>query len=104
VQANWPGAINPEAALAAIHGGSYDGLIRSYENDIAKAWRVIRRLRSGPDAINSFGTRFEPDVPTCRRRSIPVTGQHPLGADVPNWMPAPIRTTSRSGGRSSAIT
>jgi hypothetical protein len=88
LQANWPGSIAPEAALAAIHGGSYDGLLRSYENDIAKAWRIIRRLRAGGDAMNSFGTRFEPDIPDLSQLPDPITGQHPLGVEVPNWMPA----------------
>jgi hypothetical protein len=89
VQTNWPGAVSPEAALSAIHGGSYDGLLRSYENDVAKAWRIIRRLRTGPQAINSFGTRFEQNTPDLSHGVDPLTGQFPLGVQVPNWMPAP---------------
>jgi hypothetical protein len=45
IQANWPGAITAEAALATIHGGSAEGLLRSYENDVAKAWRIVKRFR-----------------------------------------------------------
>jgi hypothetical protein len=79
IQANWPGAFTAEAALATIHGGSAEGLLRSYENDVAKAWRIVKRLQKGEAGMASFGTHFDPNVPDL------ATGQ--MGVDVPNWMP-----------------
>lgn len=77
IQANWPGAISAEAALSTLHGGSAEGLLRSYQNDVARAWRVVRRLQDYTP--ESFGTHFDPAVPDL------MTGQ--MGAQVPNWMP-----------------
>jgi hypothetical protein len=68
IQANWPGAITAEAALATIHGGSAEGLLRSYENDVAKAWRIVKRLQKGEAGMASFGTHFDPNVPNLSRR------------------------------------
>ena len=71
IQANWPGAITPEAALAALHGGSAEGLLRSYELDVARANLIVQRLREGPEAMASFPPRMDAE----------------LGGQVPGWMP-----------------
>lgn len=101
IQANFPGYLTPQMALGALHGGSASGLINSYRNHVARANRIVRRLQASPDAIESFGTRFDPKAPnwsavidpeTNKRLVDPMTGvplQPPLGADVPGWMPGP---------------
>jgi hypothetical protein len=98
------GRVNPEAALAAIHGGSLRRPDPSYENHIAKAWRIIRRLRTGPDGDQQFRHALRAE------HAGPVAAAGPgdrasirLGVEVPNWMPAPWDNI-RSGGRSSAAT
>lgn len=100
IAATFPGAISAEAALGVLHGGSAEGLLRSYENHVNRAWRIVKRLQTGPDALASFGTRFDPKYPNIEAITAaqagtplidPVTGQPvPLmGVDVPVWMPAP---------------
>lgn len=111
IQANWPGAISPEAALATMHGGSPEGLLRSYKNDVEKALRVVQRLMNGgPDALLKMGERWDPTIPdfsVFAPQPDPITGQMmspppqvnpltqqpiqpPMGAMVPNWMPGPM--------------
>jgi hypothetical protein len=31
IQQNWPGALSPEAAMAALHGGNAESLLKSYQ-------------------------------------------------------------------------
>jgi hypothetical protein len=76
VQANWPGYITAEAALAALHGGSGENLGRGYQLDVATAWDVVQRLRGGPDAAAAFGWRQDMDF-----------GDPALGFMVPGWTP-----------------
>ena len=65
------GWIPPQAAMAAINGGTAEELINDYEQDVARAHRVIQKIKLGPDAF--LGQPF-------------VVG--PDGMEgVPNWMP-----------------
>jgi hypothetical protein len=79
VQTNWPGAISPEAALAALHGGSGESLLRSYQLDVAKANDVVQRLKGGPAAAEALGWRQDMDF-----------GDPALGFMVPAWTPRKV--------------
>jgi hypothetical protein len=70
IQANWPGAISPEAAMAAIHGGSAEALLKSYTLDVARAWKMVQLFRQGPDAVLNMPERQDPTL-----------------GPVPAWMP-----------------
>jgi hypothetical protein len=76
IQQNWPGALSPEAALAALHGGNAESLLRSYQLDVDRAWKLVQTLRQGPDAMLSFPERVDLDL-----------GDPAMGYRVPGWMP-----------------
>lgn len=76
LQTNFPGSISPEAASAALNGGSAEGLLRSYELDVAMANDVVQKLRQGPEGMLLFEPRFDPEL-----------GDPALGFMVPGWMP-----------------
>jgi len=73
------GWITPQAAMAAVNGGTAEKLVQSYELDIACAQRVIEKIKAGPATLFSVPPRFDPD------KVDPATGQ--MGAEVPGWMP-----------------
>jgi hypothetical protein len=75
IQANWPGYLSPETAIAAIHGGSADKLIESYELDLARVNRVIQAILDGSVM----------DLPD-REQTDPATGE---SQEVPSYMPSP---------------
>jgi hypothetical protein len=79
MQQNFPGALSAEAAWAALHGGSAEGLLRSYQLDIAKANDVVQRLKGGPAAAEAFGWRQDLDF-----------GDPALGYMVPAWTPRKV--------------
>lgn len=79
VQTNWPGAISPEAALAAIHGGQSEGLLKSYTLDVERAWKICITLAQGPQAMLSFQPRYDPEL-----------GDPLQGFMVPGWMPRKV--------------
>jgi hypothetical protein len=79
VQTNWPGAITPEAAMAALHGGSGDALLRGYQLDVATAWDMVQRLKGGPAAAAAMGWRQDMDF-----------GDPALGFMVPAWTPRKV--------------
>jgi hypothetical protein len=70
----YPGAISPQAAMAAIHGGSAEGLLRSYELDVARANELVQKIRTV-----GIGLLAEPMGPP--------TMTNPEG--TPAWMPRP---------------
>jgi hypothetical protein len=47
----YPGAISPQAAMAAIHGGSAEGLLKSYELDVARANELVQKIRTQGTAL-----------------------------------------------------
>jgi hypothetical protein len=76
IQQNWPGALSPEAAMAALHGGNAESLLKSYQLDVDRAWKLVQTLRKGPKAMLEFKDRFDPEL-----------GEPMLGFMVPGWMP-----------------
>jgi hypothetical protein len=79
MQQSFPGALNPDAVWAALHGGSGESLLRSYQLDLATANDVVQRLRLGPASMQSFGWRQDMDF-----------GDPTLGYMVPGWMPRKV--------------
>lgn len=80
------GWISSHEAMAAINAGTAEGLVQSYERDIARANLVIERIKEGEEVL--FG------LPPRR----PFFGEDP-GIDeqtrlpreyVPGWMPRPF--------------
>lgn len=74
IQQNWPGAIGPDQAIAVLHSGNPDELLKSPQYDIARAARLVRLIRRGPEALQSIQ---------------PVLRAMPDGTvmEVPGWMP-----------------
>lgn len=80
------GWISPHEAMAAINNGTSEGLIQSYERDVARANLLIQKCKEGPAVLFA----------TPPRR--PFFGEDP-GIDpetnlpreyVPGWMPRPF--------------
>lgn len=80
------GWISPHEAMAAINNGTAEGLIQSYERDIARANLIIQKVKEGPEVLFA----------TSPRR--PFFGEDP-GIDeetglprefIPGWMPRPF--------------
>jgi hypothetical protein len=69
IQGNFPGYLTPEVSIAALHSGTADDLIRSYDLDMGRVNDVIRAIVDGtvldmPDIV-----QIQPGPPD------PVTGQ-----------------------------
>jgi hypothetical protein len=79
MQQNFPGALQPEAVWAALHGGTAESLLRTWQLDQAYANDVVVRLRGGPAAAQQFGWRLDMDF-----------GDPALGYMVPGWMPRKV--------------
>lgn len=79
MQTNFPGALQPEAVWAALHGGSAESLLRTWQLDQAYANDVVVRLKGGPAAAAAFGWRQDMDF-----------GDPALGFMVPGWMPRKV--------------
>jgi hypothetical protein len=45
------GWISPTAAMAAIAGGTAEKLVESYELDVARANRIIQKIKAGPEVL-----------------------------------------------------
>jgi hypothetical protein len=65
------GRDHPRSRPRALHGGSGEGLMRSYELDVARANLVVQSCRPGPAAMETFPPGFDESV----------------GGQVPGWMP-----------------
>lgn len=83
------GWITPEAAMAAINGGTADQLINSYELDVARVNEIIQKIIDG-------SVWQLPQRPNVVPVTDPATGQAVLGPDgqpqmqdepIPGWMP-----------------
>lgn len=79
MQQNFPGALNPDAVWAVLHGGSGESLLKSYTLDIAMANRLCQQLKGGPEAALALGFRQDVDF-----------GDPALGYLVPAWMPRKV--------------
>ena len=47
IQANWPGYLTPEVAIAALHNGTAEDLIKSYDLDMGRVNGVIQDILAG---------------------------------------------------------
>lgn len=76
INTNWPGWLNPEAALMALQSGSLDRLTQSTYLDIGRANTVIQKIIDG--TVMGMPTRSDtmPDGTTQE--------------DVPGFMPSPV--------------
>lgn len=89
--------ITPEAAMAAINGGTAENLVRSYELDVARAWSVVRKIKAGPEVLFSTPPRQpftgeDPGVQTNPDGSpmMDANGQPVMNQTIPGWMPRPF--------------
>ena len=81
---NWAqlGWIPPHVAMAAINGGTAEGLVKSYELDIGRANRIIQQIFEDPESV--LAPEMVPGmIPD------PVTGQL-VPQDIPWYMPRPF--------------
>ena len=91
------GWISPEAAMAAINGGTAEALILSYEQDVGRASEIIQKIREGPEVLFNqpdrprVGDEVQRDPVTGMPMIDPATGQPPT---VPGWMPRPFDRVS----------
>ena len=76
IQTNWPGALQPEVAMAALHGRNAEGLFKSYDMHVARAWSLVQAIRANPAAVMNMQPRFDPEF-----------GDPAMGFMVPGWMP-----------------
>jgi hypothetical protein len=99
----FPGAVSPEAAIAAINQGVGQNMLRSYERHLARAARVVELCKGGIEVLAQVPRRFDPDVPAKAPDGTPLyvtgpdgtpvldpmTGQPVplLGDEVPGWLP-----------------
>jgi hypothetical protein len=82
INANFPGWLQPQDALAAIQEGSVDRLTESYWLDVARANDVIQRLRDG--TFMDMPSRSNVDPLTQQPITDPQTGE---SMGVPGYMP-----------------
>lgn len=81
------GWVSPEAAMAAINSGTAEGLVESYELDLARANDVIQKIKEGsfmeePSRRVFPGEAVETD---------PATGEQiQVAEEVPGWIPRPF--------------
>lgn len=81
------GWISPHAAMAAINNGTAEGLVESYERDVARANLIIQKILVGPEALlNGSPARrpFQGEDP-----GIDPTTMAPRQF-IPGWMPRPF--------------
>lgn len=88
------GWITPQAAMAAINGGTAESLVDDYLKDVSWANRTIRRILAGPETLFSRPPRLEmKDMPIQGPAGPvvdPATGMPQTQrqqVEVPIWMP-----------------
>lgn len=92
------GWISPHEAMSALNSGSAEGLIQSYERDIARANLVVMKIKSGPEVL--FGTParrpFFGEEPGFEEVENPETGmvEQIEREFVPGWLPRPFDNVS----------
>lgn len=74
------GWVSPEAAMAAIDGGTAEKLIESYELDIARANLIISKIRTGDFLKEPMRPVFPGEEALDPETGTPLT-------EVPGWMP-----------------
>lgn len=76
IQTNWPGAISPEVAVAALHGNNADGLFRTYDLHVARAWGLVQKIRNNFEEVLAMPSRQDLEL-----------GDPTMDFMVPGWMP-----------------
>lgn len=71
----FPGYLSPEAAISAMENGTGEEIIRDYENHVARANRIVQRIKTGT------------------LMDMPPTVDPATGQTVPGWMPRPFDRT-----------
>jgi hypothetical protein len=59
INTNFPGYLKPEAAISAVLGGRAESLIRSFDLDVGRAWKMVQTLKQGPEVV--FAVPPQPD-------------------------------------------
>lgn len=83
----FPGYFPPEVLLSALEGGTAEGLIEGYEDDVARANEIIGQIKSG--AFYELPKRpvFPGEEPAVVENE--ETGQQEFATEMPGWMPRP---------------
>src|SRR6185312_4018558 len=81
IAATFPGYLSPEAAIAALNGGTGENLVLSYELDVARADRVIQAIRMG--TVMELPGRME-----THQQTLPDGSMTTQSLEVPSYMPS----------------
>jgi hypothetical protein len=97
IQANFPGYLSPEVSIAALHSGTAEDLIRSYDLDMGRVNDVIRAIVDGtvldmPDLIQMVPGPPMPGPPSIDPQTGanvpgPPVASPPVPTPVPAFMP-----------------
>lgn len=70
INQNFPGWLKPEQALAALDGGTAEKLVESYELDLARANKIIQKIRDGSvlDMPTQLDAETGEEIPTFMPR------------------------------------
>jgi hypothetical protein len=92
----FPNAFPPEVVVAALNSATPDKLMEGYEEDVARAQRIIAQIRSGvfwsqpprPALPGEEAPLLDPETeePVIDER----TGEPVMLTEVPGWMPRPF--------------
>jgi hypothetical protein len=89
-QTIYPGAVPPEAAMAAYYGGISENMMLDFRHDVARANEIVKAIRQGPQALLGRPMQQQMLPNPNAGQPDPVTGA-PQAAmtvqDVPWWMP-----------------
>lgn len=88
------GWVSPHEAMAAINAGTAEGLVQSYEKDVARANLIIQKVKEGPEVLFATPPRrpFFGEDPGFEEVVNDVTGEvEELPREfIPGWMPRPV--------------
>jgi hypothetical protein len=85
----FPGYFPPEVLMSAMEGGTAEGLISTYEEDVARAQRVLRQIEMGPEFfLNAPMRPLFPNEDAGYEED--EFGQMVMRTEVPEWMPRPF--------------
>lgn len=88
------GWVSPHEAMAAINNGTAEGLVQSYEKDIARANLIVQKVKEGPEVLFNTPPRrpFFGEDPGSEERVNEETGEVEMVPReyIPGWMPRPL--------------
>lgn len=84
------GWVSPEAAMAAMNGGTAENLILSYELDVERAGQIIQSIKDGTFHATPPRPVFAGEDPgwAIDEQGNEIVGQ--MAITVPGWMPRPF--------------